>query len=256
MSNYKKFDLSTIKKKLVNGEYASRVGAMRAIGKTQGLSEGEREKARTLVSKHFGEEPTPPPAKKASKKAAKKAAPAKKKAAKKAAPARAKKASKKGGRRAKAQPADDGAGTTEAPKAKPVSLRAGSTAPVRLNGKSQDVTSSMGSVISTVSAAIQSMETAKKLFPKAELETNVEKAAGVMTRAVQVIDQEVVRPMLNEDSTTAPSSKKSTRRGTRTRAARAAAPPPASNGEGTHELSEEEQLAAARETQGAVNNVD
>lgn len=81
MSSYQKFTPQTIKDNLKSGKYANATGANRAIGKTQELSEADKEKAKALVAKHFGVEP----AKKAPvKKVSAKKAPAKKVAAKKA----------------------------------------------------------------------------------------------------------------------------------------------------------------------------
>lgn len=284
MSNYKKFTLDTIKQKLKNGDYEAPVGAMRAIGKTQELSEADKEKARALVRKHFGVEAPAPaarkPAKKA-KKAAKKAAPkaaGKKKVAKKAAAVTAsptsrtvaKKTRKKSKRGRTSAPAEGDTEAVEAPvdaapaspafAEQPTKVSASSTlAPPRSNG-SGNVVLEMGQVISTVGEALKSMEAAKRLFPKAKLEHDVEVATGAMARAVRIIDQEIMSPRLvngGAAATKATVRKKASKKGTRAKAS-TTTPPPAeettesvlAEGEG-HILTEEElsQLALARETQ-------
>ena len=274
MSNYKKFNLDTIREKLKNNEYASRTGAMRAIGKTQELSAKDKDKARALVLKHFGDEEPAPKAKKATKKVAKKAAApkpvkaGKKKAAKKAktkaaapaAPAPAKKTKRTPRAQASAPEVD----TT--PVAKPVAaVVASKLSPEAVAGMDRNtVVLEMGQIISTVKDALLAMEAAKRMFPKASLEHNVELSAAVMTRAVQIIDHEVTKPRLGDDtatpSTAAPARKKQVKRGTRTKAATTTSKPaeedaaePASNGAHT-DLSEEEQeqLDLARQTQNAA----
>lgn len=283
MSNYKKFTLDTIKQKLKNGDYEAPVGAMRAIGKTQELSEADKEKARALVRKHFGVEAPAPAARKPAKKAkkvAKKAAPkaaVKKKVAKKAAAASptsrtvAKKTRKKSKRGRAAAPAEGDTEAVEAPvdaaapaspafAEQPTKVSASSTlAPPRSNG-SGNVVLEMGQVISTVGEALKSMEAAKRLFPKAKLEHDVEVATGAMARAVRIIDQEIMSPRLvngGAAATKATVRKKASKKGTRAKAS-TTTPPPAeettesvlAEGEG-HILTEEElsQLALARETQ-------
>jgi len=88
--------LSTFKEKLTTGGYANLVGARRGIGKFQGMSDSDRDKARAMADKFFWEEGTPAPvAKKTEKKSAPKA-PAKraskKEAVKEATAAKTKKA--------------------------------------------------------------------------------------------------------------------------------------------------------------------
>jgi hypothetical protein len=291
MSNYKKFSLDTIKQKLKNGEYAAPVGAMRAIGKTQELSEADKEKARKLVRAHFGivEGAKPAPkAKKAAKKAgakktAKKAAKAagtkkkaaRKKASKKAAPAAvaapepkpvAKKASKKASKKSKA--AVDAPEGDTTPSEAPAEEVAKSSPASQAESSKRTVINEMGEVIATVSESLKAMEAAKRIFPKAALERNVEMVTGAMTRAVRVIDEEVTKPRLGEapgttSSAAAPVRKKGSKKGTR---AKAQTTPPPSEEEaaepalpnGAHaesELSEEEQeqLRLARETQPQVD---
>lgn len=276
MSNYKKFSLDTIKQKLKNGDYAEAVGAMRAIGKTQELSDGDKEKARVLVRKHFNiEAPAPkaPRAKKAAKKAPAKKAAKKatakpkaaraKKAAKPAAAAAPKKAvAKKTTKKAKrSKPAAVAAeGDTATPTSEVVAEDAPSVAEPAA-GKAEGgpgVLVTMGQVIGTISDMLRSMEAAKRMFPKASLEHSVEVATGVMARAVRTIDQEVVGPRLNGDAQTAAATprKKAAKKGTRAKATSVApseAPEaPAANGvHDESDLSEEEQeqLRLARATQ-------
>lgn len=269
MSNYKKFTLDTIKQKLKNGDYEAPVGAMRAIGKTQELSEDEKEKARAMVRKHFGVEAPAPKAKKAAKKVAKKAA--KKAAAAPVSKAVRKKAAKKSKRARAAAPEDDtstttatttGTGTQSSATGSfadpPTKL---SVAPVQ-RGNGGNVVLEMGQVISTVGEALKSMETAKRLFPKAKLERDVEAATGAMARAVKIIDREIMTPRLGDApaaSTPSP-RKKGSKKGTR---AKAATPTQTQSSEGSDSSAlngaseghtdlteeEEEQLRLARETQ-------
>lgn len=281
MSNYKKFTLDTIKQKLKNGEYEAPVGAMRAIGKTQELSEGDKEKARIMVRKHFGvEEAAPKPkakkaakkaaAKKGSKKAAKKAtakpkAARAKKAAKPAAAAAPKKAvAKKATKKTKrSKPAvstegDNGASTSEAVARLEVAtndepqVKSDRDRPA-LKG---NVVLEMGQVISTTAEALKAMEIAKRLFPKAKLEHDVNVATGAMARAVKIIDQEIMAPRLNEGEPTpaaAPAGrKKGSKKGTRAKASPPAPTEPPANGahnEGDLSEEEQEQLRLARATQ-------
>lgn len=261
MSNYTKFDLGTIKKKLANGEYESRTGAMRAIGKTQSLSEAEKDKARTMVNKYFGEDAAPAKAakktakkaKKAAKKVAKKEAKVAKKAKVTKAPRQAKTA-KKAGRKRKEAPveaaAEESAPAPEAEQA-PAKRRGRKPAPAKyVQDGSEPKTAQSAptdpvgtalprqafghnpvlveatAVIGTVGQMLSSMELAKKIFPKAELEANVQRAAGVLSRAVEAIDQSVVRPMLGQESEAAV-GKKPPRKGTRPKAEKPAAAAPA-----------------------------
>ena len=55
--------LTTFKSKLSDNGYGSLTGAKRAIGKFQGMTEAERNTARSLADKFFGGAPTPAPAK-------------------------------------------------------------------------------------------------------------------------------------------------------------------------------------------------
>lgn len=272
MSNYKKFTLDTIKQKLKNGEYEAAVGAMRAIGKTQELSEADKEKGRALVRKHFGVEAAPakaPRAKKAGKKAAKKTA---KKAAAKPKVARAKKAAKpaaaaatkkavakkavKKTRRSKptaSAEGDTGTSTSEAV-ASPEAVA--ETQVIRDNPMPRgNIVLEMGQVISTVSESLKAMETAKRLVPKARLEHDVALATGAMTRAVKIIDKEVMTPRLSDgEQTTAATTgrKKGSKKGTRAKSSPPAQTESAVNGaQDESDLTEEEQeqLRLARATQ-------
>lgn len=287
MNNYKKFDLTTIRTKLKNNEYANLTGAMRAIGKTQNLSDDDKEKARKMARAHFGE-PAPaasaPKTKKPAKKVAKKAATkaSRKKSVKKAAPV-AKKTAKKASKRApraKATSSEADTGETETTEtAAPPPPSSETTAEPRPRSVSTPASSSaskgnvileMGQVISTVGESLKAMEAAKRIFPKASLERDVETAAGVMTRAVKVIDQEVTQPRLGSmPPTEAPTGvrKKTSKKGTRAKTASTTSkpmttPPPSEEHveagdtgdvvEG--ELSEEEQqqFELARQTQAST----
>ncbi len=243
---YKKFDLKAFKEKLDSGQYESRTGAMRAIGKTQELSEKEKDKARAMTLKHFGEDAEPAPkAKKAGKKAgqkvatkAPKAKKASKKAAKKAvvqaaevAPVAAKKvakkAAKKAGKRAKAAPAPEG--DTEATPAEDVEEEAASSpspAPARTRSavRSPGVISEMGDVISTIGESLKAMQIAKTLFPKAVLEPSVQTMSDAMARAVTVIDKEVTGPYLGEEVPAAAARKKAPKKGTKAKTQPATVP--------------------------------
>lgn len=253
MSNYTKFDLNTIKEKLKSGAYASRVGAMRAIGKTQSLSEDDKEKARALVAKHFPDDaPTPRAAKKSAKKVAKKAAkranrkdvlPPKKKSAKGAAlttKAPAKKTAKKAAKRAKAAPPPEGDTETSQLAVADNSINLDSTsAPLRTAVEGVGVVGSMGQVISTVAESLRAMEAAKRIFPKGQFDGAAETAAHTLARAVRVIDQAVVSPSLSRESSSAISSrKKAPRKGTRAKAT-AVAPV----GEEQQEQEQEQEVA-------------
>ena len=288
MSNYKKVDIDTIKAKLQAGEYAGSTGAMRAIGKTQGLSDKDKDKLRDLVRKHFGESAPAPKAgraKKATKKTAKKTA---KKVSKKASasvappaakPAKAgrkkvaKKVAKRGGRggRAKAPTeVDTGAGEVEKPVSLQHTLRNSSTGvvPVAHSSGKDSVVPLMGQIIGTISQSLTAMELAKKLFPKGEFDRDVEMMGGAMARAVRVIDQEVTAPHLGEkapEGTAATGRKKAAKKGTRAKVESVTAPEAESEGDespeveaddtdtdgNTPELTEEEQalVEAGRQTQ-------
>lgn len=280
MSNYKKFSLDTIKQKLKNGEYAARVGAMRAIGKAQELSEADKTKARAMVDKYFGTESvsvTKPKAKKAAKKAAKAAAPKqaktaapkKKKAVKKVAPSPAAKAAPKAALKKAVRKASKKAEPAAAAPEDDTDLVKELTKPAPVPSSKGAVITEMSAVISTVSESLKAMEAAKRMFPKASLEQNVEMVTGAMTRAVRVIDEEVTKPRLGESpglpaaKAAAPVRKKTAKKGTRAKVH--TTPPPSEEAvaesdqpNGVHEegeLSEEEQeqLRLARETQAQAD---
>jgi hypothetical protein len=280
MSNYKKFSLDTIRQKLKDGEYASLVGVMRAIGKTQELSEADKEKARVMARKHFGAEAPVAKVKKAPKKAAKKAgkkavkkaakapkAARKKKASKKSAPALkavAKKVSKKAAKKAvRSKPA---AVTEEDAETSPAAVEGNiveqTFPPNMVSPLGSNIVMEMGQVISTGAEALKAMEAAKRLFPKAKLEHDVGVVTGAMTRAVKIIDQEVMAPRLSDSKASvqaapAPTRKKAAKKGTRAKA-QTTAPVAVEEAEGlvangVHERDlsevEQEQLRLARETQ-------
>ena len=281
MSNYKKFSLDTIKQKLKNGDYAEAVGAMRAIGKTQELSEGDKEKARVLVRKHFGIENPPAKGKKAAKKVTAKAAKKAKAAAKPkaargkkaakpaaaAAPAKkaAKKASKKGRRSKPAAAAPEG--DTEVSEAEVGAIEAAAAPKSTQNGAKSKaspepgVLVTMGQVISTVGESLRAMELAKRLVPKASLERDVGVATGAMARAVQIIDQEIMRPRLSDGAPEAAATprKKAAKKGTRAKATTPAQPEEQASTNGAHDeenltAEEQEQLRLARTTQPTVES--
>jgi len=56
---YNKADLGSFKEKLYANEYKNITGARRAIGKCSGMTEDDKEKARSLANKHFGESAAP-----------------------------------------------------------------------------------------------------------------------------------------------------------------------------------------------------
>lgn len=286
--SYKKFTLDTFKEKLKNGDYEASVGAMRAIGKTQELSEAEKEKARALVRKHFGIEETagakPARAKKAAKKTSKKAA---KKAEAKAAVVRKKRGSKKaaaapavkpvsnkvgrrGPRRAKAATSTtevDTSGDNAAGKEPTVSAR-----DQRSSSSKEPVLMQMTQVISTVSDSLKAMEAAKRIFPKGHFDSAADVAGSTLARAVKVLDEKIVAPHHPQTAAASrsPASstgarKKGAKQGTRTKVE--SDPPPISEDEeveetedspesapqvhGEENLSEDEleQLRIAREVQ-------
>ncbi len=276
---YKKFDLKAFKEKLDSGQYESRTGAMRAIGKTQELSEKEKDKARAMTLKHFGEDAEPAPkAKKAGKKAGKKVATkapkakkASKKAAKKAvvqaaevAPVAAKKVvkkvAKKVGKRAKATPAPEGdteaspAEGLEEPTSFPNSTfgRSSNASGAHARVRGPGVISEMGDVISTIGESLKAMQIAKTLFPKAVLEPSVQTMSDAMARAVTVIDKEVTGPYLDEEAPTAAVRKKVSKKGTRAKAQPATAPAD-EEAEPTDEQPAEEESAVEEASEGEAD---
>lgn len=216
MSSYEKFDPSVIKKRIKDGEYDSLTGANRAIGKTQNLSEEDRDALKKFAAKHFGVE-APVAKKKASasaKKVAKKVvakAEAKPKAAPKAAVAKktAKRAAKKVSKKAAPKAAADSeaatkpsSGVAPAISPKPVSgkgrtAKAASEKQLSLpfREKPEVVVSMMGAVIGSVTTMLDSMKMAAALYPKAMLAESVPTAVRTMTRAVAVLEQHVVSPL-------------------------------------------------------------
>ena len=207
MGSYQKFTLAFFRKRLQDGAYENATGANRAIGKTRELTDAEKDTARTMVRKHFGDStPVKKAAKKAAKKTVKKAAkkmaskpaakPAKK-AAKKVAKA-AKKTAKKvvqvasgktqGGRgkKKKAKRAVKAAGKVEEPA--PVEVRKTASLTAASGKEDVQLIELMGTVVNTLSTVVKSMESAKDLFPKGDLEAGVKSAHASMTRAVRIID--------------------------------------------------------------------
>lgn len=232
MSNYSKFDLGIIKTRIKEGTYENLIGANRAIGKTQGLSADDRATLKAYAAKHFGVEVAAPKTKKAGKKAAKKVAKkvAKKaRAAKAAKPAKvakkaAKKASKKVGKRAKktaakaakvaAEPAPAATepnAAVAAPKARKA-RKAATTAVgevAKLNqalaippGSTRtpvQTAALIGSVIGTCDQMLKSIQSANAFLPKSEAEEANKAAVKVMERAILVLDQDVVSPLLADN---------------------------------------------------------
>lgn len=215
MSSYEKFDPSVIKKRIKDGEYDSLTGANRAIGKTQNLSDEDRDALKKYAAKHFGVEAAPAKKKAAKKTATKapkaaKAAPAPKAAvAKKASKRAAKKVGKKAAKKAATKSAADSEAATQSvaaekqvPPAKPVAGKgrvAKAASPKQLtlpfSSKPQEVVQMMGAVIGSVSQMLESMKLATVLYPKATLAESVPTAVRTLTRAVSVLEQAVVSPL-------------------------------------------------------------
>lgn len=219
MSDYKKFDLASVKARIKSDTYPNLTGANRAIGKTQGLSEEDRATLKKFAAKHFGADaPAATAPKKASKKAGKKAAkkavakPVKtaKKAAKVAKKTRAKRGSKKA--TAVAAPAAEPApapAVSEKPVAKAKQARGRKPAavvgtavqmalpfsPSTSSAEKTETVRLMGSVIGTCTDMLKSLDLAEKLFPKADMAESVATVTNTMTRAVAVINDEVVSPL-------------------------------------------------------------
>lgn len=217
MSSYQKFSLSTFRGKLKDKAYDTLAGANRAIGKMRELSDAEREKARRMAASHFGAEAPPKAAKaaKKEKKVAKTVAKIVKKAAKRAArimessAAPAKKVSKKV---AKKRAAKQVAAAPKKRRAKRTPIMERALAVVKdapasrvfkapteeqIAARRSGIIEQMGSVISTVGQALKAMEETKKLFPKADLEAGVSAASETLSRAVRVIDRDVLTPQLS-----------------------------------------------------------
>jgi len=224
MSSYQKFDTSVIRKRIKDGAYPTLAGANRAIGKTQGLSEDDKNELKKYAAKHFGADaPAAAPAKKTGKKASKKAAAKPAKTAKKA----AKKAAKKTAKRApKAAAASD----TEADTTKAAPAEAVAAAPARRRGRSPAAAKAsqqlelplaphvqaggsggtistfaakatlMGNVIGTCDQMLRSITMSNNLIPKEVAAEGSEVVAKTMTRAVQVLDRDVVAPLLQDSA--------------------------------------------------------
>jgi hypothetical protein len=227
MSSYKKFSLNTFRAKVKGGDYDTLAGANRAIGKMHELSEDERSKAKALAATHFGSsvpkkatkkvvaKPAAKPTKKVVAKPAKKvvAKPAKKPAAKPAKKVVAKPVSAKPAKKVVAKPAASPAKKVVAkpvtkPVVKPAKPAPRAPASEGIEERRARIVGQMGTVISTVGQALSSMEATKKLFPKADLEAGVTAASDAMSRAVRVIDIEVLQPRLGD---TAPKAKPATK---------------------------------------------
>ncbi len=231
MSNYKKFDISIIRNRIKEDAYPTLAGANRAIGKTQGLSEEDKVTLKKYAAKHFGGEA--PVAAAPKKKAAAKKAAAPKGVAKvaKAGKKASKKAAKKGAKRvAKAAPAPDTeaepapASTEVAPAvAKPRRGRVPSAAKAASaqlelplagvgqklaqdSGSSSAKTHLMGHVIGSCTQMLQSITLANNLIPKEVAAAGSEAATKLMTRAVLVLDQDVISPLLTQPDVAKPAS--------------------------------------------------
>ena len=74
MAGYDKITVKDFSKKLDDNGYSSLIGARRAIGRMTTWTGAQRNKARSIAAKYFGEEIPPEAAKKTSKKTKKKAA--------------------------------------------------------------------------------------------------------------------------------------------------------------------------------------
>lgn len=266
MSSYEKFDPSVIKKRIKADEYDSLTGANRAIGKTQNLSDEDRDELKKFAAKHFGVEA---PTKKASaKKAAKKAAKTVKKAAKaeaapkaavakKAAKRAAKKVGKRASKKAAAKAAADSEAATQTPAvaSKPVHGPGRVRKAPAVNSKQlalpfkrdpDGVVKMMGAVIGSVTQMLDSMKLAQALYPKGLLAESVPTAVRTMTRAVSVLEQYAVSPLdqsQTQVTATKGPDKKAHKAGSRARKAsdKPPEPPVDANGAGDHEDMTEEQ---------------
>lgn len=224
MSNYKKFDPSIIRARIKEGAYQSLVGANRAIGKTQGLSDEERLSLKKVAAKHFGADApvaaAAPKAKKVAKKAGKKASKKTAKKASKRAPktARGSKAAPAPSTEAEPAPvlADDAIPVVKKTRAKRGSkatahasqqlelplTASGVGNQLSVQGSSSEELSGpvatarlMGSVIGSCDQMVKAINMTNSLLPKDVAEAGNSAAVKVMTRAVSVLDNEVVGPL-------------------------------------------------------------
>ena len=260
MSNYAKFDFGTIKARIKDGTYPSLVGANRAIGKTQGLSDADKATLKALAAKHFGAAaPVEKPSKKAAKKAAKKehapkaAKKASKKVAKKTAKRAKKAAAKPAAAKAAAEPAPAAVEQAAAPKRRGRRPAVASEAPAALVDMvgelpslstlgPRETAALIGNVIGTVDQMMKSIEHSNLILPKSEAEEANKTAVRVMERAVRVLDQYVVSPLL-ETNVHAPSPAKSAK-ATSTKPAKAKG-----GGRAAKEAQQEAASADAEETE-------
>jgi hypothetical protein len=232
MSNYKKFDISIIRNRIKDNAYPTLAGANRAIGKTQGLSEEDKSTLKKYAAKHFGGEAPVAAAPKKKAVAKKVAAP---KGVAKVAKA-GKKASKKAGKKtakrvAKAAPAapateaEPAPATTEATPAvakprrgrAPAAKAKASTKQLELplegtnlRQSTLDITTPvaktalMGNVIGSCTQMLQSITLANNIIPKDAAAAGSEAATKLMTKAVEVLDQDVISPLLAQPEPTKP----------------------------------------------------
>lgn len=171
------------REKLKNGAYQSITGARKAISKSGGWTEKNREAMRALANKHWGVEESTPAPKKAAKKVAKeviKKAPVKR-VAKKAAKKSAKKVAK--------------AAVPEAPTPK---------APRAVKAPRTQVTETalvgVGKAIADTRNAVQAYSEAVEVLRKCQVEgqninEGLAKAAAGVTQLIDAMDTSIVQPL-------------------------------------------------------------
>lgn len=236
MSNYKKFDISIIRNRIKENAYPTLAGANRAIGKTQGLSEDDKSTLKKYAAKHFGGDA--PVAAAPKKKAVAKKVAAPKGVAKvaKAGKKASKKAAKKSAKRvAKAAPAAPATEAEPAPASASTETLAPAVAKTRrgrapaaakvtssqlelplegtsLKQSTLDIstpvakTALMGNVIGSCAQMLQSITLANELIPKEAAAAGSEAATKLMTRAVSVLDQDVISPLLAQPEPVKPAA--------------------------------------------------
>lgn len=196
MTQYSKLTLVDFKKKLQDGGYSGLTGVRRAIGKVQGWSEAEREKARKIAEGFYGEEggkaaaapkkAAKKPGRKPGKKAAK--AEAKKKASK---PEVAAAAPKKRGRKPKAVVGDT-----------VVSTSAVERTPVNSGAIDRDASGVLSQVVGTMSEAIKTMKLARDMSGNpSDYDSEINRSVKLLGRAIATLDERVVSPLRTPQTT-------------------------------------------------------
>ena len=198
-NTYTKRTLNDIKRKLNEGEYKSLAGANRAIGKSHGLTDKEKEKAKRLAAAHFEDEGKQ--AKKASKKKAKKKAgkKGKKKAAKKAGAKTKKKSAKKAASKKKAatkrQPRTTGVKAAPQGPANDVAVEQMDVPQIRRRPAA--VAGLASSVIDSVTKGIAGLKDAKELSKDGvDIEASVSSGINTLGKAMTLLERDVADPML------------------------------------------------------------